>query len=60
MIDGFVRSPKSPFSVIPAEVPRQARDPELVERAGIQFFQIFTNSLDPGFHRGDDFLRTHQ
>jgi len=27
------------FSVIPAKVPRQARDPELVERAGIQELQ---------------------
>jgi hypothetical protein len=32
----LVRSPKRSFSVIPAQVPRQARDPELVERAGIQ------------------------
>jgi len=45
------------FSVIPAKVPRQARDPELVERAGIQFFWALAECLDPGFHRGDDFLR---
>jgi len=32
------------YSVIPAE-------------AGIQFFQIAAERLDPGFHRGDDLLR---
>jgi len=37
-IDELVRSRKSPFSVIPAKVPRQARDPEFAERAGIQYF----------------------
>jgi len=45
--DGPVRSPKSPFSVIPA-------------KAGIQEKQAL---LDPGFRRGDgidDFLRDHQ
>jgi hypothetical protein len=48
--DELVRSPKMLLSVIPAKVPRQARDPELVERAGIQEFREF---LDPGFRRGD-------
>jgi len=50
----FVRSRKTAFPVIPAE-------------AGIQYFQIVTNSLDPGDpvpakagNRGDDFLRGHQ
>jgi hypothetical protein len=38
---------KKRFSVIPAE-------------AGIQSFQIVMNSLDSGFHRSDDFLRSHQ
>jgi hypothetical protein len=38
ILDGLVKSRKSSFSVIPAEVPRQTRDPELVERAGIQRF----------------------
>ena len=45
--DGFVKSPKTPFFVIPAE-------------AGIQCFEAL---LDPGFRRGDgfgDFLRVHQ
>jgi len=45
--DGFVKSLKRSFSVIPA-------------KAGIQFFQ---DVLDPGFRRGDDlrdFLRDHQ
>jgi len=46
MIDGLVRSQKTSFSVIPAEVPRQARDPELAERAGIQEYQ---EVLDPGW-----------
>jgi hypothetical protein len=46
-IDGFVKSQKTPFSVIPA-------------KAGIQECQ---GLLDPGFRRGDgleDFLRGHQ
>jgi hypothetical protein len=45
--DGFVKSRKSAFSVIPAE-------------AGIQEYQ---GLLDPGFRRGDglgDFLRVRQ
>jgi len=46
-VDGFVKSQKTPFPVIPAE-------------AGIQFFQLVTAFLDPGFRRGDDFLRVHQ
>ena len=45
--DGFVKSPKIPFSVIPA-------------KAGIQSFQAVTDHLDSGFHRSDDFLRVHQ
>ena len=36
-----------PFSVIPAE-------------AGIQYFKELMTDLDPGFRRGDDFLRVHQ
>jgi hypothetical protein len=46
-IYAFVKSRKTPFSVIPA-------------KAGIQEKQAL---LDPGFRRGDgfdDFLRTHQ
>jgi len=43
-IDSFVKSQKTSFSVIPAE-------------AGIQYFQRLTTDLDPGFRRGDDFLR---
>jgi hypothetical protein len=41
--EAFAKSRKKPFSVIPA-------------KAGIQYFRLVTNSLDPGFHRGDDFL----
>jgi hypothetical protein len=44
-VDSLVKSHKTAFSVIPAEVPRQARDPELVEWAGIQEYQ---GILDPG------------
>jgi hypothetical protein len=47
MIDGLVRSTKTPFSVIPA-------------KAGIQEKRTV---LDPGFRRGDgfdDLLRSHQ
>jgi len=46
-IDGFVKSQKTPFTVIPA-------------KAGIQFFQLVTEFLDSGFHRSDDFLRMYQ
>jgi len=35
------------FSVIPAE-------------AGIQVLPALTESLDPGFHRGDGFLRSRE
>ena len=45
--DGLVKSRKTPFSVIPV-------------KTGIQVFQPVTNHLDPGFHRGDDFLRDRQ
>jgi hypothetical protein len=42
-IDDNGKGVKIRIAVIPAE-------------AGIQYFQIFTNSLDSGFHRSDDFL----
>jgi len=29
-------------------------------KAGIQKYQMVTKALDPGFRRGDDFLRVHQ
>ena len=46
-VDGLVKSLKLPIFVIPA-------------KAGIQFLQVVTTSLDSGFHRSDDFLRNHQ
>jgi len=46
IIDGFVKSRKTPFFVIPAE-------------AGIQPFQMVTDGLGSGFHRSDDFLRIY-
>jgi hypothetical protein len=46
-IDVFVKSRKSTTNVIPA-------------KAGIQKYQMVTKALDPGFRRGDDFLRIHQ
>jgi len=52
IFDGPVKGRKAVFSVIPAKVPRQARDPELVDRAGIQVLRALTECLDPGFHRG--------
>jgi len=64
-LDGFAIDPEKRFFVIPAKVPRQARDPELVERAGIQSFQVVMNSLDSGDpvpakagNRSDGFLRS--
>ena len=41
--DGFVKSQKTDFFVIPA-------------KAGIQFSQLVASHLDSGFHRSDDFL----
>jgi hypothetical protein len=46
-VDVFVKSRKSTTNVIPA-------------KAGIQKYQMVTKALDPGFRRGDDFLRIHQ
>ena len=45
--DGFVKSRKNTFPIIPA-------------KAGIQSIQALTNPLDSGFHRSDDFLRIYQ
>ena len=45
--DGLVKSRGKPPYVIPA-------------KAGIQYFKLVIMPLDPGFHRGDDFLRVHQ
>jgi hypothetical protein len=45
--DGLVKSQKTAFFVIPA-------------KAGIQCFQKLMTDLDPGFRRGDDFLRVRQ
>jgi hypothetical protein len=45
--DGLVKSRKSTTNVIPA-------------KAGIQKYQMVTKALDPGFRRGDDFLRVRQ
>jgi len=46
-IDGLVKSLGMLFSVIPA-------------KAGIQSSHIVISSLDSGFHRSDNFLRSHQ
>jgi len=45
--DALVKSRKSTTDVIPA-------------KAGIQKYQMVTKTLDPGFRRGDDFLRSRQ
>jgi hypothetical protein len=47
------RSWKVPLLVIPAEVPRRARDPEFTEGAGIQFTWRVSKHLDSGVHRSD-------
>jgi len=47
ILDGLVKSRKMPFPVTPA-------------KAGIQCFKELMTDLDPGFRRGDDFLRNHQ
>jgi len=46
-IDALVKSQKTSFFVIPA-------------KAGIQCFQKLITDLDPGFRRGDDFLRNRK
>jgi len=46
MIDNVAKSRKIPLSVIPAE-------------AETQYFQRVKMLMGPGFHRGDDFLRSH-
>ena len=46
-IDGFVKCTHLLSFVIPA-------------KAGIQCFQKLMTALDPGFRRGDDFLRHYQ
>jgi len=43
----LVKSQKTPVFVIPA-------------KAEIQYFKIVQMLMDPGFHRGDDFLRAYQ
>jgi hypothetical protein len=45
--DGVAKSRKTVFLVIPA-------------KAGIQVLRTLTEDLDPGFHRGDGFLRDRQ
>jgi len=45
MFDELVKSRRKPVFVIPV-------------KAGIQFFKPVIFILDPGFRRGDDFLRT--
>jgi len=54
-IDILVKSQKTPFFVIPSRI--GVRDDG---QAGIQYFQKVMTDLDPGFRRGDDFLRGYQ
>jgi len=54
--DGLVISQKTPFFVIPRTQQRDLRQ----AKAGIQCFQQLMLDLDPGFRRGDDFLRVRQ
>jgi len=46
-VDELAKRLQHPFAVIP-------------EQAGIQYFQVLINTLDPGFQPSDDFLRNHQ
>jgi hypothetical protein len=47
MIDGFLKSPKRLFPVIPVET-------------GIQSFQYLANTLDSRLRGNGDFLQNHQ
>jgi hypothetical protein len=53
--DSLVKSQKTSFFVIPSRI--EVRDDG---QAGIQCFQKVMTDLDPGFRRGDDFLRGRQ
>ena len=39
---------------------RQSATNVILAKASIQKYQVVTNELDPGFRRGDDFLRDRQ
>ena len=54
-VDGFVKSRKTPFSVIPANPGSGSGT-----GAGIQFINRLRKHLDSGFHQSDDFLRVYQ
>jgi hypothetical protein len=53
-LDELVKSQEFPFGVIPSRIGVLDDD-----QAGIQCFQKLITDLDPGFRRGDDFLRVH-
>jgi len=38
---------------------RKTANDVMLAKAGIQEYPVVTNTLDPGFRRGDDFLRGH-
>ena len=70
--DELVKSPTTTITVIPARraraLSRQAKAGHVVTRSeasaltisAIQSFQVVADHLDSGFHRSDDFLRSHQ
>ena len=55
--DELVKSPTTTITVIPA---RRARALSRQAKAETQSFQVVADYLDSGFHRSDDFLRSHQ
>jgi hypothetical protein len=58
-----VKSRRKHTFVIPSKDGRLCRPYKkapIREPRGILGYQSLKNLLDPGFHRGDDFLRVHQ
>ncbi len=58
-LDKLVKSQKTSFFVIPAPASAGVNLSPRRRGAGIQCFQKLMTDLDPGFRRGDDFLRMH-
>jgi hypothetical protein len=56
MFDELVKKSEIVSDVIPAEVPRQARDPEFVERAGIQCNEALKTKKAPQNSSRDAFV----
>ena len=61
IFDDFVKGPSYPLTVIPAKAGHVVTRSEAsaLTFSAIQSFQVVADHLDSGFHRSDDFLRSH-